>query len=320
MDLKPLTNKEIISKLKEIINGKLWQILITLTTGDIIIGDFFPEWQKKSTKNSDKIWFPESSKGLPENFCSGLVFENGFKMTFNSPKGTTHGDASLIDVPLEKIANIKKLNWENPDIRKNGLKNVPNPLAVIIDKCNLRVAEKNSLKICRYCEMALARENVGDEGISFTEDELIYIDVDFFNNSQGSVDMGPVSFGSSLGAYNLANIKLRDSVLQKTLRKVSDNLVEPVNFIGTLCLPDQEITTTLEGDDCFVILCQMEDNLLPILLKRRLLLYPFEYMSLIRSKLVFYGELKQIPIEVKGDKYDKVLFARAIGFMKNKCS
>ena len=170
-----------------------------------------------------------------------------------------------------------------------------------------------------YCEMALAQENIGDEGISFNDDELIYIDIDFFNNCQSSVAVGPMSFGSSIGAYALANTKLQNSILQRTLNNISGNLAEPRNFLGTLHLPTEEITTTLEGEDCFIIICQTEDFSLPVCIKKNSLAYPFEYMNLIKSLLVFYGEIKQIQINISGKRYDRVLFARAIGFLKNKC-
>jgi len=315
-----LSKERIISKLKEILDSESWHISITLITGDFLIGDYFPNWEQKSKENIEKIWFPKCSQRQPEDFRFGLVFQNSFKIVFNSPKGTTHGHANLVDVPFEKIADIKKLSWVNPDIKEKGLKNIPNPLAKIINKCNARSAEKNSLEIFLYCEMALAREGIGDEGISFSEDELIYIDIDFFNNFQSSFAIGPMSFGSSIGAYALANTVLQNSILQRTLRAISGGLIEPLNLLGFLRLLGQERTTTLEGEECVVILCEMEDSLLPVFIKRKSLSYPFEYMDLIKTKLVFYGELKQIPINMENVRYDKVLFARAIAFLRNQCS
>lgn len=320
MKLNPLPKEKTLQKLKNIVNGESWNISLTLLSGHFLIGSFFPEWIHKTAKNADIIWFPKASQNQPEDFRFGFVFEDGFKIVFNSPKGTTHGNANLINVPFDKIADIKKLAWENPDLKEKGLKNISNPLATIINKCNVVAAEKNSLKVMLYCEMALAQENVGEEGISFNDDELIYIDIDFFNNCQGSVDVGPMSFGSSIAAYALANTKLQNSILQRTLNNISGNLAEPRNFLGTLHLPTEEITTTLEGEDCFIVICQTEDFSLPACLKRNSLSYPFEYMSLIKSLLVFYGEIKQIPINILGERYDRVLFTRALGFIRNKCT
>ena len=319
MNLNALPKKEITQKLKKFIDNDSWHVLITLIAGDLLIGGFFPEWIQKSEENKDKIWFPKCSERQPEKFRFGLILESSFKIVFNSPKGTINGDANIIDVPLEKIADIKKLEWENPEIKEKGLKNISNPLAVIINKCNSRAAEKNSLEVLPYCEMALAREEVGDEGISFNNDELIYIDIDYFNNCQSTFDAGPVSFGSSIGAYQLAHAKLQNSVIQRGLRTISRCIVEPLNFIGTVQQLNQEITTTLQGDDCVVVLSKIEDAFLPIFLKKNSLLYPLEYIDLIKSKLIFHGELKQIPISVENVRYDQILFARAIGFIKSKC-
>jgi len=320
MNLNPLSKGKIIQILKSIVDSKSWNISITLITGHFLIGGFSPEWKQKSKQNEKIIWFPKSSQKQPADFRFGLVLENSFQIVFNSSKGTTHGDANLIDVPFKKIADIKNLTWENPDLKEKGLKNISNPLATIISECNVSAAEKNSLEVLSFCEMALARENVGDEGIFFNDDELIYIDIDFFNNCQGSIDVGPMSFGSSISAYALANTKLQNSILQKTLNTISGILAEPCNFLGALRLPEQEITTTLEGENCFVVICETEDSSLPVCLKRNSLYYPIEYMDLISSSLIFYGELKQIPINISGTRYDKILFARAIGFIKNKCS
>ena len=320
MKLNPLPKERIIQKLKSIVDGESWNISLTLLSGHFLIGAFFLEWTQKTAKNAEIIWFPKSSQKQPETFRFGLVFETGFKIVFNSPKGTTHGEANLIDVPFDKIADIKELAWENPDLKEKGLKNVSNPLATIINKCNIVASEKNSLEVMLYCEMALAQENVGDEGISFKNDELIYIDIDFFNNCQSTLEVGPMSFGSSIGAYALANAILQNSILQRTLNTISGNLAEPRNFLGRLHLPPEEITTTLEGEDCFVVMCQTDEFTLPICLKRNSLSYPFEYMNLINSMLIFYGELKQIPINISGRRYDRVLFARAIAFIRNKCT
>lgn len=323
MKLGPLPTAQTIRQLKNIVDGDSWNVSLTLLTGHLLIGGIFPappEWTRKTAGNSETIWFPQSSQNQPEELRLGFVFETGFKIVFNSSKGTTHGEAHVINVPFDKIADIKRLPWEHPDLKEKGLKNISNPLATIINKCNTVAAEQNSLEVMSYLEMALAQENVGDEGILFDDDELIYIDIDFFNNCQSSVAIGPMSFGSAMGAYVLANVKLQNSILQRTLNNMSGNLAEPQNFLGTLHMPTQEITTTLEGEDCFMILCQTEDASLPACLKKNSLSYPLEYMNLIKSLLVFYGEIKQMPVSISGRKYDRVLFARAIGFIGNKCT
>ncbi len=321
MNLKALAKEEIISTLQEMLENDSWQISIVLTSGDILIGDFFPEWIMESKENINNLWIPERHKKQPKGNRFGLIFDRAINIVFNSPKGTIHGEANTVEIPFEKIANIKKLNWENPDIKENGLKNISNPMASIINKQNRQVADRNSLDVRLYLEMALAHENVSNEGIFFEDDELIYIDTDFFNNSQwGNVSLGPISLGGTTGAYQLAKIKLCGSVIQKTLRVLSGNFMEPINLLGFLYLPKSEITTELEGVNCFVVLCKSDDTLLPVFVKKESLCYPCEYMELIKSKLMFYGEIKQIPIKVEESNYTKVLFARAIAFIKNKCN
>lgn len=321
MNLKPLAKDEIVLSIKNTIENDSWQLSIILISGDILVGDFFPEWQLESKENINSIWIPKVHEKHPKGHRFGLVFDKAIKIVFNSPKGTVHGEASVIDVPLEKIADIKKLNWENADINKNGLKNISNPMASIINKQNSRVAKSNHLTINLYVEMALAHENISNEGIVFENDELIYIDIDFFNNSQwGNVSLGLISLGGTTGAYQIAKAKLCDSVLQKTLRAISGSSMEPLNILGFLQLLKGEMTTELEGFECFIILCKSDDELLPLIIKKKSLCYPLEYMNFIKSKLMFYGEIKQIPIKIEKDNYPRVLFARAIGFIKNKCT
>lgn len=146
MNLNALPKKEITQKLKEFIDNGSWYASITLITGDLLIGEFFPEWIQKSEENKHKIWFPKCSERQPEGFRFGLILESSFKIVFNSPKGTTHGNANIIDVSFEKIADIKELAWENSELRERGLKNISNPLAAIINKCNSRIAKKILLK------------------------------------------------------------------------------------------------------------------------------------------------------------------------------
>ncbi len=319
MNLKALAKEEIISTLQEMLDSGSWQISVVLTSSDILIGDFFPQWIMESEKNISKLWIPESHKKQPIGHRFGLIFDRAINIVFNSPKGTIHGEANTIEIPFEKIASIKKLNWVSSDIKENGLKNISNPMASIVNKQNRQVADRNSLGVRLYLEMALAHENVSNEGIFFEDDELIYIDVDFFNNSQlGTVSLGLISLGGTTGAIQLAKMKLCDSVIQKTLRALSGHFMEPVNFLGLLYLPKSEITTELEGVDCFAVLCKTDDGLLPVFIKKESLCYPREYMGFIKSKLMFYGEIKQIPLKVEEVNYTKVLFARAIGFIKNK--
>jgi len=217
MHLNPLPKDKSIKILKSILDGESWNICIITTTGHFLIGEFFIDWEQKSDENKDKIWFPKCSMKQPEDMRFGIVLEDSFRIVFNTPEGKTHGNADLIEIPFEKIADIKKLAWQNPELKKRGFKNISNPLASIISKCNLRLANESCLEVFPYCEMALAHENVGEEGIYFNDDESIYIDIDYFNNIQGSIDVGPMSFGSSISAYAIAYTKLQNSILQRTL-------------------------------------------------------------------------------------------------------
>lgn len=284
--------------IKTLIDSGHRSVILSLIQGDILIGDFH--------------YFDESQL-LP------------VPLIFNTREGKVFGLAHLVEVPPEYISGIRPLVWTDDSLSGLPVKWVPNPLATLICDHNLLVAEKYGLDLLGYAEMALPQSGVPATGIKFEKDELIYIDWEFFSRITGSslqVGLSGIGFSAERSLLGLAHDKLKIGLIERVQRwlhrKVSPGEYRIEGFLVT---PIQEVTTQIEGEECIVVLCTgqkvypPDQEFLPILLKKSSISYPVEFLPFLNSPLVFYGELKQIPVAIDDLRSERVMMARAIGYV-----
>lgn len=127
--------------------------------------------------------------------------------------------------------------------------------------------------------------------------------------------------------YQLVLDKLTTGIVEKITKFIpGKKLLGEHKLKGHLVVLPNEITTDIEGTKCRVVLCSdrefypPENKFIPVFLKERGLSYPKEFLKFIKSKLIFYGEIKQIPIQIdKNLRSDHILIARAVGYIKKLC-
>ncbi|HUP23695.1 MAG TPA: hypothetical protein VNB06_12240, partial [Thermoanaerobaculia bacterium] len=114
---------------------------------------------------------------------------------------------------------------------------------------------------------------------------------------------------------------LRNTLLGKLSLWLSGNSRQIETFFGFLHSLQKAPTTKLEGDDWFLVLASTsphrfdDEDSIPVLVNPRRLRYPLEYLPYVSSPLKFWGERRQIPIEIAGRKWSSCLMARVIGYI-----
>jgi len=297
--LKALDPTLLEQVIKTLIDSGHRSVIVSLIQGDIIIGDFH--------LSVDFSVFPVA-------------------LIFNTREGKIFGHAHVIQVPPDYISGIRPLVWTRDSLSGLPVKWVPNPLASLICDHNLLVAEKYGFDTWGYKEMALPQSGVPATGIEFEEDEVIYVDWEFFSHIKGStlqVGIQYLRFSSGRSLLALAHDKLRVGPIER-LRRSFHRKVSPGEYRieGFLVAPKQEVTTRIEGQECIIMLCTSrkvyppDEEFLPVILKTECISYPVEFIPFLKSPLVFYGELKRIPIAIEDIRSDRVLLARAIGYVR----
>lgn len=337
MKLEPL-NKEILKEsIKECYRTGNLSVSITLIHGDLLFGDVhnmptgFQGTQEEAAK--EELWLPEKYKDEPPmmKFYYQLL---PIRFMFNSKDGSVYGKAKMIEIPSELISGIKKLPWSEQSTSSRLIKNIPNPIATKICEHNTRIARKHGLEIREYMENALSKSAIPPEGIKFKGDnEIIYADWNYFSRlSKGVVNVGFSSFVT-------INYRKEKSLTELIYDKIDSNAVKSIKkflvggdddseqqISGFIQAPNQKenTTTKMEGVECKVILCSDEkglaqsSNITPVILKEDSIQYPPEMLSEINSKLIFFGESKQIPIGLKEVQSDQALLARAVAYVETK--
>jgi hypothetical protein len=269
---------------------------------------------------------------------------------FNTEKGQRSGSSYIIDIPLadiadvqpmplneqsipsvepELISSLEELGFPTDKFTKLPVQDYPNPLATIISTHNVHVAEAHRYEVSGYKEQALSSEAIPPEGITLDEDFVLYADWDFFDRQvSGSfgveVGVGFVTATKNLSPslQKLVIEKLKTSWLGKLQERFSSDpgMVEENILRGNILVPQPAEQTDIEGESCILVMCAGKDGnssarTYPVLLKLKRLRYPLEFLGLIMSPLVFYGEMLPIPLQVLGETYNTCLLARAIGYV-----
>jgi hypothetical protein len=317
MRLETLKPEAVEEGIKAALDAGYQSAILTLVEGDTLIGDLF---YYRDYPPEPKVYRPVggfSDSLLPVNFI------------FNTSAGQIHGDAHFMRVPAEYIAGFRPLVWTRESLSALSLKNVPNPLATRLESHNLRVAKKYNIEVLGYCEKALSKDGIPPDGIRFTQDELIYVDWEFLSRSLGGLLTIGVNLGLVSGQverqttlYSIAHDRLKTGTIERFQQwRKSHATPGEQRVAGYLYMPDQETTTEIEGKACLVALCveqrdgSLKQGFMPVILKRESLTYPGELLDCIASPLVFYGEVRQIPVSVGVLHSPKALMTRVIGYL-----
>ncbi|PKL67638.1 MAG: hypothetical protein CVV28_05045 [Methanobacteriales archaeon HGW-Methanobacteriales-1] len=303
---------------KKIAESSNYSVIITLISGDILVGDLHldEKFFKKPPQEDGWLVVEKNSGGYLS------VNLNPESILFNTEEGKT-GDSHEIYLRNDIIADIRYLNWDNLE----PVKNIPNPFAQMVCTNNFKIAKKFGLKIGGLSEFSLSVENIPQEGIKFNKDTLLFVDWEFMSKLSDGASI-------SLSLYGLS-IKLGKNSMQFALSKIKAGkiekilsfLLEPFPFedariSGYLVFPHEEINTEIEGEDCIIALCCKTESFdpeapyIPIILKKKYIKYPIEYLSCIRSEIVFYGEFMEIPIIEKGISSTASLVVKGFAYLE----
>lgn len=326
MNFAPLEKTDIEQFIKSAILTKSYSLIITLLDGDLIFGDLRLLSRVVSSieeAETHGLFMPPQELNI-DDFCLAYKL-TPVVLAFNSIEGTIHGRAHSIELPNDVIAQLTPLPWHAESLLGHGFKNAPNPLASVIFEHDQYVADKYGLKLSLFLEMAMPTETISKKGITFSSSELIYADWDFFSRTSShtlSIGIHGATFGMKNSIANLAYDKLNQGNLHSLRSRLSSsNPFQEIRIPGFFDVTDEQIQTELEGEACSVVMCSEFRNetaeyaKVPVLFKRRFVSYPMEFFPFINSKLIFFGELKQIPVTTETINCDYLLLARAIGYI-----
>lgn len=238
------------------------------------------------------------------------------ELIYNNAAGTVYGWAWILKVPEELVFDIEPLGWEE-DLLSQGVKNIPNPFAALIESHNQKVSASLNIEPAGYVECALATDRVAERGIRFTRPEVIYADYSYFQRlSSTTFTLGLVGTGAEV------RVGLSSIVLGALKSSTATNLVLPSDVVrehGLIEVDPTGISTEFEGEDWdlfflakpFPKMVERE----PVLFKRKAVAYPREFWPYIQSSLTVIGERRQIPFSQGLERWDEIITARAVGFI-----
>ncbi len=297
-----------------------------MLNGGTLLADlrYLPRFFEGTAEEAEQqgLWMPPSVRGERPDFRWALRLLP-LDLLFNSDEGTIAGRSHTVPVCAEVVADVRPIPWSRVLLGEDGFHNAPNPIASAVAEHNTAVAHRYGLPVSDLLEFSLPTEGIPPDGIEFSDDELVYRDLDHFAHSAQlgvSFSAGAAGISRQPAIRELIHSKLSDGVVESVGRFMREKLgansgVSELRIVGRIEVPEEELTTQLEGEDCIVIYCCEEGSTrLPVILKRNSLSYPVELLSLISSPLVFYGERKQIPV----DDQSWVLLARAIGYIADE--
>ena len=313
-----LSDEDRIQSIANIMDNDYSSVAVTLDTGEIIFGDIHHSVSHeyfKYTKTKNKDFLHE--KPISDEII--LLFPNG--------KGNIFGHSYGVWIPTKRISAIGgvKSFAESP---QGFLRNLPNPFSARIMEHNIEIIARNNYKNRDYMERALVKP-ASIKQISFQGYELIYADWDYLRTISGGINNIGLSFpfvgGGSVGWKKSLKKVLMDKIKDKNvifLKALSGKLPydTEAKIKGYLRVDGSVQDTEFEGIKWDVYYIEIVDKnsknqYLPLLLSKEKLSYPLEFLHLINSELIFYGELRQIPIALSFQKFDYCLQARAIVYL-----
>jgi len=310
-----LSEKDRIKDILYILENGYYSLAVTLTSGDVILGDPTTDFDVQYLPYSENYKDREDYKILKE-FEKPIA--DHIELIFPDGSGTVYGHSYLVVIPVTSIARIQgieplmnidqeKVSFYHPG-GSIALRNSPNPLSQSLMDHNCEIVKRLSLKLYDYMEQALSEKAIPGKNITLSKDrQLIYVDWDYFKNINGGLrNIGATAFGFGISGGKM--ISNEDLVLAK--------LYEDSNYKGIIREDPEQQFTSIEGDTVQVYDLRVTGKEpLPLLIKDKCLIYPKEFFHRINSELTVFGDLYQIPISLNGENYESCLLARAIAFI-----
>jgi len=317
MEMQVLDEIIIENILKNIINSGYMFVTIVLNKGDLLFGRFNPSCRVFSEipDKSEDLWIKDYDERI-----------RGFETYKIHPIVLVFG-SNTTEIPYDLISDIKPLNWAKNSIpfRYHGDINCTN--LKLISKHNTKVTKKYGLNKNFIIFNSLPKDQICSEGIKFDNDELIYADNDFISLISGgtslSLNASHLSFNPGRTDYQLALDKVKNGKIEKIKKYFLGN--SPLNEFrcsGYIKMPKSELLTDIEGEKSIVAFCSIDKSsfqkkeVIPVILKKNSFCYPKEFFPHIKSKMIFYGELKQIPVKNEEISSDYALITRVIAYIK----
>jgi hypothetical protein len=311
--LEPLGTTRLHQRLRDIIDSRHWSLCVTLTTGDVLFGDFYGLNVPIDNPHGFALHVPsyldERSRSL------GFAFRlEPFEIVYNDTDGAVHGGASVLVIPNDRVAAIETVWWDV--VSRTGFKNIPNPYASLVWNHNEAVAQRIGIDRGGIAEFALSTSHVTTEDIHFTNQQLLYADYAYFErlpSTSLSVGLFGAGAGVTAGIDSLVLSVLQGDFTGRV--RIPGTLQRHLGFIEPL--PD-DVNTEFEGAEWLLFVLSPPFPMThrhPVLFKRTAVSYPREFWPYIKSPLVVIGETMQIPLAYRGEVWTEAITARVIGFV-----
>lgn len=312
--LLPLTNEELARQLETIVEDVPWSMAVTLTTGDILFGDFLPtripfrDVGKKPYAYYPRSWDPPSDREWGTALWLGEI-----QLLF--PSGDDAAGTPICRLDAGHVSAVWRLGWSLPA----GVSALSGELARTIYDHNEAAAERANVQTFRLVSASTrVPRRVEVSGISFERNELLCVDYSYFQRLP-TISYSLGAFGIGAGT-SLSLSMVIDAVLANNLAKgltLPSNTVRKHGFIAELHA-DQSVA--MEGEEWKLLLFTEQRGVLnteriPVLFKTSAVTYPHHLWRLIVSPLTIVGEERQIPIEIGDREWRDVITARAIAYV-----
>jgi hypothetical protein len=304
-----------------------YQLLeITLVNGDILIGGLAKYWHW----NDETIDIGYNAKA-GKRFGASCVAPIPIAIIAGiQPIPLTDESIPRLENTDEQLEYLKRLGFNDEKYELLPVQDYPNPLATIIFENNQKVCKNFEIAVGGSVEMALSQDAIATEGIQLKNNFLLYADWDYFSRQksgsltvEGSIGFAGVSkeLSPSLHDYVFSYLNSFVSKARQSVKVISPFGFEEFLARGCPLIPEPYIDTSIEGDECILVYCATSKGdvgaeTYPVLVKKKCVKYPLEFLGKISSQLSFYGEMLPVPIEVYGKVYEQTILARAIGFLQ----
>jgi len=314
--LDSLSEEDRINDVIYILENGNYSLAITLTCGYVLLGD--------PTTDLERQYLPYSEKSKDRVKGFELPISDHIELLFPDGAGRVYGPAYAVSIPVTLVARIQsiepliniekeKMSFYHPG-GSLALRNLPNPLSESIKDHNCMIIKRLGLRLCSYNEEALSIEAISGKNVILHNDNLLYVDWDYFSNINGgirSIGLSVAGLGGISGGIARSNDEL-----------VSIKLHENSNYKGIIREAREEQITSIEGDDARLydlsISGRTSHRSMPLLIKERCTICPKEFFHQIDSELTVFGNEYSLPVRMNGINYDSYLLARAIAFIPCK--
>jgi len=311
--LEPLSEKDRIKIIVNILESGTYSLAITLISGETLFGDPTLDFSFQYGPYSGKIK-EESFSDWRARFVQPIG--DYVDLLFPDGAGTVHGHSFCVQIPNNVIANIQGIEPFIKNGPERALRNSPNPLSIEIMEHNMDIIKRLNLKRRDYMEMALSKKAISGDGIVFNDFQLLYSNWEYFRVKSGGINS--IGFSSIIGGsigyqkslYSILIKKLTSEKFFRVLLDKNPDFNTEIRLRGIISKDPDSQDTVLEGKKWLVFGFKVSTGniesafqFLPILLKDEAFLYPKEYINEVRSELTIYGSLQQIPIRLNNESY-----------------